>query len=221
MRDEPRDEALPRHAAAEVAVEPEAAVPRAEDLARADRVRLRRHPRPVAAERVERVLHDRHRMQLDEPRARLLVRLEVAVELLAQVRLPERDVPAPADAAVADVGAAELLDALAVVDDRLRRREVDLARRAAAARGRSARRTARASHAGTSPARNRRGDAVLARVLVHVEGVDVREREPLLVDRPRGELVLRHRPDREDRDERRPLVRARRILPTRSSANAS
>ena len=36
VRDEPCDEALPRDAAAEVAVEPEAPVPRAEDLARAD-----------------------------------------------------------------------------------------------------------------------------------------------------------------------------------------
>ena len=34
----------------------------AEDLARADRGRLRRHPRPVAAERVQRVLHDGHRV---------------------------------------------------------------------------------------------------------------------------------------------------------------
>jgi hypothetical protein len=40
--DEARDEALPRDAATEDTVEPEAAVPCAEDLARADRVRLRR-----------------------------------------------------------------------------------------------------------------------------------------------------------------------------------
>src|SRR5205823_7206036 len=126
MRDEPRDEALPGDAAADVAVEPEAAVLRAEDLARADRVRLRRHPRPVAAERVQGVLHDRHRVELDEPRAGGLVGVEVALELLAEVRLPEGDVATPADAAVADVCAAEPFDPRAVVADRLGRREVDL-----------------------------------------------------------------------------------------------
>src|SRR5256714_14433793 len=42
---EARDEALPGDASADVAVEPEAAVARAEDLAPPDRVRLRRHPR--------------------------------------------------------------------------------------------------------------------------------------------------------------------------------
>ena len=89
MRDEARDEALPGDAAAEVAVEPEAAMQRAEDLAWSDRVRLGRHPRPVASEGVQGVLHDRHRVQLDEARTRLLVRLEVALELLAQMRLPE------------------------------------------------------------------------------------------------------------------------------------
>src|SRR6185295_13333731 len=53
------DEALPGHChAAAVAVEPERAVPRAEDLARADRRRLGRHPGPVARERVQRDLHD-------------------------------------------------------------------------------------------------------------------------------------------------------------------
>ena len=127
MGDEPGDEALPGDAAAEVAVEPEAAVPGTEDLARADRVRLRRHPRPVAAERVERVLHDRHRVQLDKPGARLLVRLEVACELLAEMGLPEGDVPAPADPAVADIRAAEILDPGAVVGERVLGREVDLA----------------------------------------------------------------------------------------------
>src|SRR5919201_2869219 len=44
VRDESRDEPLPRDAAAEIAVEPEAPMSGAEDLARTDRVRLRRHP---------------------------------------------------------------------------------------------------------------------------------------------------------------------------------
>src|SRR6476659_9878707 len=85
MRHEARDEALPGDATAEIAVEPEAPVRRAEDLTRPDRVRLRRHPRPVPSEGVECVLHDRHRVQLDEARTCLLVRLEIADELLAQV----------------------------------------------------------------------------------------------------------------------------------------
>jgi hypothetical protein len=62
-------------------------------------------------------------VKLDESRAGPHVGVEVTVELLAEVRLPEGDVPAPADAAVADIRASEPLDALAVVDDRLRRRE--------------------------------------------------------------------------------------------------
>jgi hypothetical protein len=44
-------------------------------------------------------------VQFDEPRACLLVRVQVACELVPEVRLPERDVPAPADTPVADVGA--------------------------------------------------------------------------------------------------------------------
>ena len=44
VRDEPRNEALPRQAASGVSVQPEAVVACAQDVARADRVRLRRHP---------------------------------------------------------------------------------------------------------------------------------------------------------------------------------
>ena len=57
----------------------------AEDLTRPDRVCPGRNPRPVAAEGVEGVLHDGHGMQLDESRAGLLVGLEIAVELIAEV----------------------------------------------------------------------------------------------------------------------------------------
>src|SRR5204863_5094058 len=75
---------------------------------------------------VEGCLTDRHRVQLDKAGAGLLVALEIAAELLAQMRLPEGDVAAPADPAVAAIGAAELLEAVAVAADCLRRREVDL-----------------------------------------------------------------------------------------------
>ena len=206
MRDETGDEALPGDATTQVTVEPEAAMPRTEDLARADRVRLRRHPRPVAPERVERVLHDRHRVELDEAGARLLVRLEVAGELLAEMGFPEGDVPAPADAAVADVRATEILDPARVVGERVRGREVDLALGRAqlgvdeseeAFEHRPLER-ARPRHGG--------GDAVLARVLVHVERVHVSQRESLLVDQARRERVLGHRPDRQDGDEAPPVV---------------
>ena len=198
MRDETGDEALPGDAAAEVAVEPEAAMPRAEDLARADRVRLRRHPRPVAAERVQRVLHDRHRVQLHEAGACLLVRLEVARELLAEMGLPEGDVPAPADPAVADVCAAEILDPRSSSSERaVPRREVDLAL------GRAQLRVDQGEEAvehrpleGARPRQRGAVSAVLVRVLVHVERVHVSQREPLLVDHLCRERVLRHRPDR-------------------------
>ena len=171
-----------------------------------DRVRLRRHPRPVASEGVEGVLHDRHRVQLDEARTCLLVRLEVALELLAQMRLPEGDVAAPADPAVAAIGAAEVLDPGAVVADRLGGREVDLlVRRAQLGVDEPEEALQHRPLERARPARRRR-HAVLVRVLVHVERVDVREREPLVVDHPRGELVLRHRPHGEDGDERSPLV---------------
>jgi hypothetical protein len=49
-------------------------------------------------------------MELDEARAGLLVGLQVTFKLRTEVRLPECDVAAPADPAVADVGAAEILD---------------------------------------------------------------------------------------------------------------
>ena len=49
-------------------------------------------------------------MQLHQAGAGLLVGVEVALELVAEVGLPESDVPAPADPAVTDVGAAEILE---------------------------------------------------------------------------------------------------------------
>src|SRR3954453_24087264 len=66
-------------------------------------------------------------MQIDQSGAGVAVGIEVALELGAEMWFPEGDVAAPADASVADVGAAEVLDAGAVVRDSLACREVDLA----------------------------------------------------------------------------------------------
>jgi hypothetical protein len=158
---------------------------------------------------VERVLHDRHRVQLDEPRACLLVGLEVAVELLAEVGLPEGDVPAPADASVADVRPAEVLDHGRVVADLLARREVDvLAARPELGVDRSEEALDHGPLERAGP-RERRRLALVVGVLVHVERVHVPARETLRVDRPRRQLVLRHRPHREDADEVAPFLRGR------------
>src|SRR5581483_3184761 len=131
VRHQPRDEPLPAHAAAQVAVQPEGAVLRAQYLCRADGVGLRRHPAPVAAKEVQRVLHDGHGMQFHTARPGLSVSIHVGSaicldELIAQVRLPEGDMAAPADTPVADIRAAPVGDALAVVREGLPGREVDL-----------------------------------------------------------------------------------------------
>ncbi len=152
VRDEPGDEALPGDAAAEVAVEPERAMAGAEDLARADRVGLRRHRGPVAAEGVQRVLHHGHRVQVDQPRAGLAVGVEVA-------RRTRRRDAAPRTRCARSSRCRR--------NRRRRRRGPRCARcsrrsprssgsgsgpPAGAARGRRARRTAPTSRAGTSPA---------------------------------------------------------------------
>ena len=75
---------------------------------------------------MEGVLHDGHRVELHEARALLLVGAEVVAELEAEVRLPEGDVPAPADPPVAHVGPARVLDHPAVARDDVPGGEVDL-----------------------------------------------------------------------------------------------
>src|SRR5204863_1781382 len=98
----------------------------AEDLGRANGIGFRRYPAPVAAEAVERILHDRHRVELDAARARLLIRFDVIAERFTQMRFPESNVPAPADSAVTNIGPAQVCDLSAVVGQRVLRREVDL-----------------------------------------------------------------------------------------------
>jgi len=146
---------------------------------------------------VQSVLHDGHQVELDELTTRLHVLLEVGV-VLAQVALEECDVAAPADAAVADVRLAGVLDHRRVVADVRAAREVDvllaraqvfadLAEEVAPHRGRE-----RPLPVG------RRRRAILAGVFVHVERHEVAAVDPLAVD-PLGRLdVLRHRADRED-----------------------
>ncbi len=201
MGDQAGDEALPRDAAPEVPVEPERTVAGAEHLARPDGRRFRGHPRPVAAERVQRVLHDGHRVQLDDPGARPLVGVDVAAELMPELGLPESDVPAPADPAVADVGAAALLDPLGVVADRVVAGEVDLRLRRTQVGVDAPEEMLLHRPSERSAPRRRCRPPVLVCVLVHVERMHVLQREPLVVDAANCERVLRHRPDGEDQRE--------------------
>ena len=114
-------------------------------------------------------------MELDEACAGLLVRGQVAVELEAEMRLPERDVPAPPDAAVTDVGAAEVLDPLRVVLDRVAGRKVDLALRRAQVGVDEVEEALPHRALERAWPRERSRVPVLVRVLVHVERVNVRE----------------------------------------------
>jgi len=75
---------------------------------------------------MHRVLHDRHRVELDDAAVRLAIRGEVVAELEAEVRFPERDVPAPPDPAIAAVGSALVFDVLVVLADIQVGREVDV-----------------------------------------------------------------------------------------------
>ena len=114
--------------------------------------------------------------------------------------------PAPADAAVADIGAAKILDPTRIVGERVGCWEVDLAVRRAQLRLDVGEEVVEHRPLERARPRERRGHPVLVRVLVHVEGVHVREREVLLVDHPHRELVLRHRADGQDGNEASPLV---------------
>ena len=145
-------------------------------------------------------------MELDEACAGLLVRGQVAVELEAEMRLPERDVAAPPDAAVTDVGAAEVLDPLRVVPDRVAGRKVDLALRRAQVGVYEVEEALPHRALERAGPRERRRVPVLVRVLVHVERVDVREGEALGVDRLGRETVLGHRAHGKDADEPAVLV---------------
>jgi hypothetical protein len=115
-------------------------------------------------------------------------------------------VPTPANSAVADVGAPEVFDARAVVVDRIVGRKMNLCL------GRPQLRVDQVEeallHGSLERARPRkgRGPSLLVGVLIHVERVHVGQRQPLQVDHPGRELVLRHGADREHGYERAPLV---------------
>src|SRR5690242_1836320 len=107
VRDQAGDKPLPGDASAQVSVEPEGAVLRPQDLSRADGIGLRGDPAPVASKGVEGVLHNGHRMKLHTARPGLPVGVHIGgairlKELITQMRLPEGDMPAPSDPAIAD-----------------------------------------------------------------------------------------------------------------------
>src|ERR1043166_1403343 len=91
----------------------------AEDLRRADSIGFGWHPAPVAAEAVKRVLHYGHRMEFHTARPGHFVGLQVLAEFIAEMRFPERDVAAPANSAIADIGAAEVCNPHAIVRERI------------------------------------------------------------------------------------------------------
>src|SRR5437867_6491130 len=106
MGHEARDKALPTDPSPQITIQPETPVLRAQDLRGSDRVRFRRHPGPVAAERMKRVLHDRHGMQLDAPWPGFFVGFEVVTIFKPKVGFPESDMTAPADSSIAYIRAA-------------------------------------------------------------------------------------------------------------------
>ncbi|OPZ68562.1 MAG: hypothetical protein BWY83_02267 [bacterium ADurb.Bin478] len=98
------------------------------------------------------------------------------------MRFDKGDVAAPADAAVADIGAAHVREHLAVIVDIVAAREVDLLLRHAQLRPDAAKEVVPhpvLEAAGPVP---RRADAVLVGIFVHVEGVQVMTRDVQLVD---------------------------------------
>ena len=223
MGNEPGDEALPRMSAAQVSVQPEAPVPGAQDLSRTDRVRLGRDPRPVPTEGMQSVLHNGHRVQLDEPAAARAGRRPCLRKLRTEVRLPERDVASPADAAVADIGTAEVGDPVAVaVDDVTSRGKwiwLSGGRRSVSMRPKKGSHMARWNE----PAQPI--GAVLPSWSAYSSMLNVWTwcgRSAASLIETRGDRELRHRPDRQDRDELPGLVSAAAAMRvTRSSANAS
>ena len=204
---EARDEALPGHGGASSAhtVQPEGAVLGTQDVRRTDRGGHGRHPGPVAAEGMEGVLHDRHRVELDDLRLGRLVLLHRGV-VVAEMGFEEGDVPAPADAAVAAIGATGRRDHVGVVVDVAGIGKVDV--------------LGLGAQFVVDPAEevghHRRGEgafplgggglAVLVGILVHAEGDEVLAFDFLPVDDPGGDVVLGDGPDREDQDAGPPLL---------------
>ncbi len=195
--DEPRDEPLPRHRRRDAAhaVQPKRPVPRHQNFFGTNRRGLWGNPTPIAAKTVQRVLHDRHRVQLDDSAVLLLVTREVADEIETQMRLPKRDVAAPSDSAITAIHAAAVLHHLMVILDVFVRREVDVLFLGTELFLDSVEkvfphgRRKRAFPLGGS------GSPILIRVFVHVEGRDVVARKSQAVDHLCGNGELRYRTD--------------------------
>jgi len=128
---------------------------------------------PSSSSRRRGCLAERDRVELHDARAFLEVGVDVVAKLLPEVGLEKGDVPGPADAAVSDVGAAEVFQHPAVVRDVLSCPGNGSASRASAASGRCVEEVVPHPVLETALPVARGGVAVLVRVLVHVEGVDV------------------------------------------------
>jgi len=161
-------------------------------MGRADGGGLGRHPAPVAPEAVQRVLHDGHGMQLHDAGAGGAECRQVVAELEPQVRLPKGDVPAPADASIDDIGAAQVCDSPGIVGERGACREMNLARRRPQLLLDPAEESLHHGPLEGAGPVGGRGVAFLVRVLVHVEAVQVIAGEAQLVDEARGDGILRH-----------------------------
>jgi len=158
---------------------------------------------------MQRVLHDRHRVQLDQTCAGMSEGFHVTGELMTEMSLPKRNMTAPANSAVADVGAAEVLYAGAVAVDRSGRRKVDVVGRWSQVSFYQSEEVLPHGSFERAGPRHRGGLPVLVRVLVHVESVNVRKREVFPVDHPGRQFVLRHRAYRKYCHERPTLVTRR------------
>src|ERR1700733_1121628 len=115
MRDQARDKPLPTHAAPESSVQPEAAIAGPEDLLWPDSIGFRRHPGPVSPKRMQRILHDGHGVQFHQSRASLFESLQIVSKFETQMRLPESNVPTPADATITNVSTPKVLDQVGVM----------------------------------------------------------------------------------------------------------
>ena len=146
---------------------------------------------------MQRVLHDGHRMQVNEAGSGLLICSEIAFPLKSKMRFPESNVTAPANAAIANVRTSCLRYIIAVSIDHLCCRKVYLALGRAklsvnATEEIILHRPLKRSHPGRG-----RGCPVLVGILIQIEGMHVAQGYALLIDHGGSYFVLGHRSDRQ------------------------